>query len=159
MDMQTVFSKTEKGHNEVASRSAELSFVHRAALIQSDGKKSAEQIFSRLPGGSFSTMEELFVGGYLEVVGGSRPTGVATQDAITNAAATKAFDLPAMKKLAVRAITDLLGPSGDVLALGIERTRSQEEFSAVVMKSSQILQRIAGSEKANGFLLKLSQDK
>lgn len=39
MDMQTVFSKTEKGHNEVASRSAELSFVHSAALIQSDGKK------------------------------------------------------------------------------------------------------------------------
>ena len=163
MNNETVVAKTEKGHREISTRQNQLGFAHRAALIQSDGKKTAQQDYSRIPGASLATIEELHRDGYLEFTAGGALTPMGNPPAsplppaisIGDISATQ-FDLLASQRRAVRALSDLLGPGGDTLAITIERTASREEFGVATLKSADVIGKIAGSDKAKLFLRKVA---
>lgn len=158
MDMTRIFVKTGKGREEIATRQDKLGFKERAGLIQTDGKKTASQVPALIPGGTIEVMDALLSGGYIELSALSETTTVPTSRSGDPAGAVSPggpADLAERKRVASRAVSDLLGPGGDVLTLSIEAAKNEEAYLAVVAKATTAITQIAGSDKARMFTSRL----
>ena len=87
---------------------------------------------------------------------GSQPVSPLPPTTSTGDISASQFDLLASQRRAVRALSDLLGPGGDLLAITIERTTSREEFGVAALKSADVIGKVAGSDKAKLFLRKVA---
>jgi len=64
--------------------------------------------------------------------------------------------LASLRRDAVRRIGDLLGPTGDTLALKIERSKTADELRALLAQAAPLIGTVCGREKAAEFTARFS---
>ena len=151
MDTSQVFVKTDKGHEEIDRRTFHLGFKLRTALIVVDGESSVELLLAKIPGDGAALLEELWRNEFIVPVGAGAQKPSASQQVLPSSSVSESFDLEAAKRSAVKAIEAILGPSGESLAIAIERTKSHSDFISQVQKTRDIVKSMGGQRRADEF--------
>jgi hypothetical protein len=149
VDALRILVKTDKGRDEVASRSHGLGPRERSVLILVDGKVSAGLLADKLKHLPRVTeiLEQLERDGFIAVP--------EDQPIVTGGAAGGKVPLDAGGRAAVafarRFVLDTLGPNGDTLAEQLEKCASQQELLGLLEKCRELLRMAAGRRKADEF--------
>lgn len=154
-----VYRKSIAGQEALARRDPALTMRHRSLLIMVDGKRSAEELGRLAAGaGEFeSLMDALSDLGMIEPVAvtPSAPapaTGPSPAPAVPGAqASAPALTLPQAQRVAVRRLTDLLGPSAEDLCMKLEATRTPKDFMALVKRAEDMLRNVKGDAAADSL--------
>jgi hypothetical protein len=153
MNPDEIFAKTAKGIEEIETRSHQLGFRHRAALIQVNGRNPVGALLGSIPGDGESYLSELWRDGFIESVSGNLRLESA-EPVVADAPAAnvdQGFDLLAAKLRAARAIETLLGPDGDPFAIRIERASTLAEFTEHAQRTRTVIQQIRGAARSKEF--------
>lgn len=161
MDNQAVWRKTPKGLDAIARRAGGLSPRLRSVLIMVDGKRPASE-FEQLAAGLGSPdalLAQLASGGFIEAVlpGWSGPLPqVPTFSALTRSDAGPATEPPGpsladTKRFAVRQLTDLMGPTAELLCLRIEGAKTLGDLSDNLRRARIVLRDARGALAAQRF--------
>ena len=151
--------RTPAGDDAVARHAPELETAARVVLAAVDGKRTLATLKARF--GALmaveATIERLARGGYIELPGAAAaPSAPAAATppgtAADTAAAMPAFDLAVARRMAVRALSETLGPGGDMLALQIERSKTHADFATLHAKAIGVVRAQRGDEAATAFL-------
>ncbi len=168
--MTTVYRKSAKGQQEIETRANKLGPRLRTALILVDGRRSDADLRALIQLEADATLIGLLEGGYIEVVGSSpaTPATPATAPAATAGAPVAASPaapgatggapapisaaaLADRRRLAVRYLTDNLGPVAEELALRVEKARTWAELLPALELGRNVLQTARGSANAARF--------
>lgn len=156
--MATIYRKTAKGYAEVATRALKLAPRFRSLLILVDGRRTDEELATLMP--TAGVLDALAAGGFIETVAVTdekpRPRSPAPDPEVAAAAAPVPLapspeDLVRLRREAVRALTDLIGPMAEPLAIRIERTATVEEFRAAIEVAAQVVANSRGRQQASAF--------
>lgn len=158
--MATVYRKTAKGVEEIATRALKLGPRLRTALILVDGVRSDRELSKLILQQPEETLRELLSQGLIEAAGvapdeaprTSRPAPLdrlppersAERPADRNSFAT-------YRAAVLRAFNDLTGPSGETFAVKMEKTQSRDELAPMMETAYRIIANAQGAEKANEF--------
>ena len=153
--MATTYSKTADGQNEIDTRARRLTPRARSMLILVDGKRSDADL-AKLVQQADETLQALLEAGLIEVVEGAAPKAVAAAREAAAPAPPPPPDMPvsefmALRQEAVRAITDLLGPQAETLALRIERSADVEQLRAALERAVAYIANARGGGAAAQF--------
>ena len=141
MDLQTIYVKTAKGQEEVATRAFQLPSRVRTLLVMVDGKTDTAQLLANTAtlGDSTVFFTMLVEGGFIQPAAASAPVQTVK---------------PPPKDL-VRAVswmvTDIMGPGGDSLTLRLEKAASLEEFAKQVEQCRSVIENAVGKKKGDMF--------
>jgi hypothetical protein len=161
--MTTVYRKSAKGQQEIETRANRLGPRLRTALILVDGRRSHAELRALIQPEADATLAGLLEGGYIEVVSSqsaaaapvaAAPTAAPALPTPPTASAPAAVSPAALadrRRLAVRFLTDSLGPVAEELALRIERTRTWDELRPVLALGRDVLQTARGNAAAARF--------
>lgn len=154
--MPRVFRKTEKGVAEIATRANRLVPRLRTALILVDGTRNESELGQLIGQHPNETLEELLTLGYIEVaaVAEAPPRRhVAEEAPVRKAAEPAATEKPfaALRAEAVRAFNDLTGPSGEALAMKMEKASSREQLAPLLQTAYEIIGNSRGAQAASEF--------
>jgi hypothetical protein len=147
--------RTAAGDDAVARHAPELETAARVLLAAVDGKRSLAILKARFNAlvPVETILERLARAGYVELPGAPAPSPAAAAAAVPGAApAAPAFDLAVARRMAVRALTETLGPEGDMLALQIERSKTAAEFTTLHAKALGVVRAQRGDEAVATFL-------
>jgi len=157
--MTTVYRKSAKGQHEIETRANRLAPRLRTALIVVDGRRSDVDLRTLIQIDPDATLLSLLEAGYIEIVAaeslprawqaGSAPMMGALPMAAT--AASSAASLAERRRLAVRHLTDELGPLAESVALRIEKTRTWDELRPALELGQRLLQTARGGAAAARF--------
>ena len=156
--MTTVYRKSAKVQQEIETRANRLGPRLRTALILVDGRRSDAELRALIQLEADATLIGLLEGGYIEVV--SAQPAAPAPSAVAPVAAPAATSAPAgispaaladRRRLAVRFLTDSLGPVAEELALRIEKTRTWDELRPVLALGRDVLQTARGGAVAARF--------
>lgn len=153
MDKDTTYRKTSSGSEAIAARHSGLSPRHRSLLILVDGRRNTRELATLASG--FGDVEELLQPllnqGLIEPIAERKGAAAA---ATPSAAAAPQAPVPFLqaRSVAVRRLTDLLGPSAETLCIKLEAARSAEEFRAALKRVDAILREAVGAQRAAQFL-------
>lgn len=153
--MPTIYAKTAAGHDEIETRARRLTPRARSLLILIDGKRT-EADLAGLVQQHGETLAALLEAGLVEPVAGipaTKPSSGKAPAAASPAAkaAEAGEDIAALRREAVRAINDLLGPGGESLALRIERAANGEELRAALERAVAYIASARGGGAAAQF--------
>ena len=153
-----IYRKTEKGRTEIATRVNKLGLRERTMLIMVDDKTTRSGLMSRSSHPSTADiLDALLAQGFIEVDSGAAPAGASPASAEAAPAATTTagnsveVSLASASRFACRSLMDYMGPAADDLTALIEKSRDAGELTTVLEKSRQILQGMAGKQKAAAF--------
>jgi hypothetical protein len=152
--MATIYAKTADGQNEIETRARRITPRARSLLILIDGKRSDEEL-AKLVQQFDQTLPLLLDGGLVEAVATSSRS--SSKPAAPEAAppppapAEITADLNRVRREAVRAINDLLGPMGESLALRIERAGNAAELREVLERAVAYIANARGGGAAAQF--------
>jgi hypothetical protein len=152
--MATIFRKTSKGVSEIATRANRLAPRLRSALILVDGTRGDAELSTLIGQNPVDTLQLLTEQGYIEIVTQVEPPprpARPTADTSSAANADNAVAFQAFRAQAVRAFNELVGPSGDVLAIKMESTASREQLAPFLELASQIIGHSRGAQAAAEF--------
>jgi 3-oxoacyl-ACP reductase-like protein len=145
--MSTIHRKTPKGRAEIETRAHRLPPRLRSALILVDGRRSDAELAKLVPQDPEGTLQALREGGFIEAVAvEAAPPAPA---AAAPAAAGPPFEQ--LRREAVRALTDLVGPLAEALALKMEKARSPEELRPLLALAVQIVGNTRGRQMAADY--------
>lgn len=141
MDPRTVYSKTEQGQQEVATRAHHLPSRVRAMLIMIDGKRSVEQLLTGhpAPDDALEQLRQLAEGGFIEAALAPAPV------------AAPAVDIAEVRRLMVRMLIDYLGPEAEMIAMRLEEVTSREALLREAERLHRMLEDVVGGERAARF--------
>lgn len=152
--MPTIFRKTAKGAAEIETRAHRLAPRMRSLLILVDGRRDVDDLKSLIAQQAEETLKALADQGFIEAVGETvKATGAAppaAQPAPIVAARTTA-DFEALRRAAVRAMNDSLGPSGESLALRMEKARTLEELQPLLSMAAKLIGAARGAAAAQAY--------
>lgn len=154
-----VYRKSAKGTEAIANRQYGLGAKLRPVLILVDGKRKFEELvrLSSTLGDTEQSLEQLLADGFIERVAAPAPvtpapvTPAPIIKADPAATAAPAATLPQAQRLAVRRLTDIMGPTAEQLCIRIETTRNWQEFDVAVAHAEEILRGFRGSQLADSF--------
>jgi len=151
LGMPTIFRKTAKGVDEVATRANRLVPRLRTALILVDGSRSSGELGKLIPQDADATLMELVRGGYIEAAGEvpSKPVRAAAPATGEGELEGSAFNK--FRAEAVRAFNDLTGPTGEALAMKMEKTATREQLGPLLQTAYQIIANARGNQAALEF--------
>lgn len=178
--MVTVYRKSAKGQLEIETRVNRLLPRLRMALILVDGRRSDGELRALIHVDPDATLLALLEGGFIEVAATEatqapasgavqRPPSapVAQQPVVPSvampasmpsiasqasaSAATSTAGLAERRRLAVRHLTDRLGPVAEPVSLRIEKARNWEEQRAALELGQRLLQTARGGTAAAEF--------
>jgi hypothetical protein len=174
--MATIYRKTAKGHSEIETRALRLSPRLRSALILIDGRRSDDDMRKLILQQPDETLRTLSEQGFIEIIAITQeqptlrqPSNVAAprQPALAPAAvaapapapppaqeaaaAAPARNFEATRAQAVRALTDLVGPMAEALAIKMERTRNAAELRPLVKTAQTIVGNARGGQAAADY--------
>ncbi len=155
--MVQIHRKTAKGLAEIETRAHRLPPRLRSALILVDGKRSDEELAKMVLQDPDGTLKALAEGGFIEAFEGPAPP--PPRAAPTRPAAPAPTPAPTMaapsfeqtRKEAVRALTDLVGPMAEAVALRMEKARSAEELRPLLTLRMQIIANTRGRQMAADY--------
>lgn len=158
-----VYRKSIAGQEALARRDPALTMRHRSLLIMVDGKRTVADLGRLAAGaGEFeSLMGALFDLGMIEPVAvatsapastaaPSPPPGVPSAQASAPASAP-ALTLAQAQRVAVRRLTDLLGPSAEDLCMKLEAAKTPTDFMALVKRAEDRLRNVKGDAAADSL--------
>ena len=154
-DRQAIYHKTPQGMQAIANRQSGLAPRLRSLLILVDGKRSSAEL-TAMVGECEPLLQQMAQGGLIAPVDGawpdSDPTGAM---AATAPMPLEGLSLGHAKRFATRLLTDLLGPSAEVLCLKIESAGNLAEFVAAIKRAREIVRDAKGSAAAEVFVLEI----
>lgn len=158
----TVLVKTEAGREALAKRSHGLTPRQRALLISINGELDIAQLRTRFAGGSPEEMdtalEKFLDAGLIEPVGEAvpGPTALADVASPTPRAAARAPERVApaavvgdwrrIQSRATELLRELMGADADLLAMRIERARTEQEFLNHLERSFDVVTNARGAD-------------
>lgn len=163
--MATVFRKTDLGTREITTRAAGLTPRLRSLLILVDGRRSDAEL-EALVTGAREQLAQLAERGLVEALrrDAASPSGAPAAASVAVASGPPStlpgasptlpgppVDVPALRREMVRALTDLLGPGADSLALRIERAKTGEELATLLALGRGAVEGMRGREAAARF--------
>jgi len=159
--MSRIFRKTGKGVDEIATRANRLVPRLRTALILVDGVRNETELGQLIRQHPAETLEELLTLGYVEVaaVADAPPRRhAADEPAARKAAEPAATEKPfaTLRAEAVRAFNDLAGPSGEALAMKMEKAASREQLAPLLQTAYEIIGNSRGTQAATEFKARFS---
>ena len=162
--MPTLFRKTAKGQTEIETRVHRLTPRLRGLLIMVDGKRDLAALSALMPQQADALLQELTAQGFIELVEAAASAPVAPTAAIAAATATavapvvqptapssSAVEFEKLRRDAVRALTDAVGPAAETLAIRMEKARSPEELQPLLTQAAQVLANMRGRAAADAF--------
>lgn len=151
--MAIIYSKTAQGQQEIETRARRLPPRLRSTLILVDGKRSDEELGKLVPNAD-EVLQALLDAQMIEAVGGS-PTKSAAAPPPAAADAAPADgpveDIMALRRDAVRAVNDLLGPEAEALALRMERATDAEQMRVALERAVTYIANVRGGGAAAQF--------
>ena len=151
--MAVIYRKTQKGTDEIATRANRLAPRLRTALILVDGIRDDAQLGKLIAQQPLETLQELLGQGFIEVTAAPepapRPARVNTAQPGHGVDDKAAFS--AYRAQAVRAFNDLAGPTGENLAIKMEKAASREQLAPLLQVAHGIILNAHGSTVANEF--------
>lgn len=138
LELALNYRKTEKGKQVSPTNTFGLSWPIRFALMQLGDKRSDADLRSALGPRFEDSVQTLIDSGFIESVP-------------EESTAASAMDLKTAQRLAVRWLTDRLGPFAEHASLKIERARSGAELSAALQMALQTVQAQLGAAPAQRF--------
>ena len=154
--MSTVYRKTEKGVNEIATRALRLAPRLRSALILVDGRKTDAELSQLILADAAGTLSGLLAEGFIEVLTTlvDRPT--ERKAALPSVAAPRpvigegaAFE--SLRRDAVRALNEQLGPAAESMAIKMERAKTMPELQPLLVHGAKLLRSVRGGAAADAF--------
>jgi hypothetical protein len=160
--MTTIYRKTAQGQSEIDTRSRRLSPRVRSALILVDGKRSDSELRSMVPQAD-EALSELIGAQLIEVVAvnpAAKPVGSAAVDIpLATVPSGLDIDVPSLRREAVRALNDLLGPQAEGLAIKLEKVSDVDELRVLLERAVTYISTARGggpaAQFANRFLSRL----
>lgn len=153
-----IYRKTEKGRTEIATRANRLGLRERTMLIMVDDKTTRAGLLAKnAHPTSEGILNNLLADGYIEVAGGSDagagPVGADAAVPLASPAAQAGVEvsLSSASRYACRALVTYLGPSADELTAMVEKAKNVAEMATALEKCRQIIQSLAGKQKAEEF--------
>jgi hypothetical protein len=154
--------RTSAGDQAIARHAPELDTGARVLLAAIDGKRGLPTLKARF--GALLVVEQvlqkLAAAGFVQLPESApvpQPASVAPspappETAAASSAAPTPFDLAGAKRMAVRGLTECLGPTGDTLALQIERCKTADDFLRLHRLAQDAVRQQRGSEGLARFL-------
>lgn len=148
MDRQAIYRKTGAGVDAIATRHAALAPKQRSLLILVDGRRTVGELatLGAALGDAAELLQALSAQGLIEPL--PRKAAVAA----SAAAPGDGVPLAQARTLAVRRLTDLLGPGATDLCLRLEKAHTVQEFHAAVRRTEATLRQVVGAQRAAQFL-------
>jgi len=155
----TIFRKTAKGVDEIATRANRLVPRLRTALILVDGTRDEAELGQLIKQQAAETLQELLSLGYIEAAAVVEPPPKkAAEEAPSKKPATEPSGSGTSEKSfttfrteAVRAFNDLTGPAGETLAMKMEKAASREQLAPLLQMAYQIIGNSRGAQAATEF--------
>jgi hypothetical protein len=150
--MPTIYRKTVKGLAEVETRAHRLTPRIRSMLILVDGKRDADDLRALVTQQADECLQTLSEDGFIEAVGetvrnGSVPAGPASPVVVP----TPVVQIDEMRRAAVRALNDALGPGAESLAVRMERAQTLQELQLLFAQAAKLLAAARGQAAASAF--------
>lgn len=165
--MVTIYRKTDKGQAEIETRAHRLTPRLRQALIVIDGKRTGDELRKLILNQPDEALQTLLDGGFIEPLAPPAAAAVpvataAPRPAMPAPAAAGSpstmpgglppgADLNAVKRAAVRQLTDSVGPVGESLALKIEKCRNAAELQPLLRMAFESIRNTRGTAAAAPF--------
>lgn len=147
-NMVNFHRKTPKGLAEIETRANRLPPRLRSALILVDGKRSDDEVARMVlqdPDGTLKALEE---GGFIEryEAAPAEPARAPLARPAPPAPTMAAPSFEQTRKEAVRALTDLVGPMAEAVALRMERARNADELRPLLTLAMQVIANTRGRQ-------------
>jgi len=154
--MPIVYRKTAKGAAEVETRANRLPPRLRSALIIVDGKRSDAELAKLLLQDPEGTLQTLVEGGYIEAAPApppsARPPSAAARPAVPSGpSGPSGPSHEQTRREAVFALTELVGPRADEIAMKMERTRKADELRPLLIVARQLIGYTRGPKAAADY--------
>ncbi len=155
--MPTIFRKTAKGLAEIDTRAHRLPPRSRSMLILVDGKRDVEDLKALVTVQAEECLQALSEQGFIEAVGETvrnapAPAVAAPAPPAYGASpAASVADVDGLRRAAVRALNDALGPGAETLAMRLERARTLEELQLLFAQGAKLLAAARGQAAAAAF--------
>lgn len=153
--MVNIHRKTAKGQAEIETRAHRLPPRLRSALILVDGKRNDDELAKLVLQDPEGTLKALLDGGFIEAYAVAAPPPAPAAPAPAAAPAAKAPAPPTgvpgfeqSRREAVRALTDLVGPMAEAVAIRMEKTRSAEDLRPLLTLAMQVIANTRGRQMA-----------
>lgn len=160
--MGTIYRKTAEGQQEIDTRGRQLGPRLRTALIMVDGRRTDDELRKLIAIQADETLQTLLDHKLIEVVSAAqgrpaaRPTAAANAPsaaapAPAAAAPAPARDIATLRRDAVRAVNDLLGPMGEMVALKLEQAKNPDDLRAALERAVTVIGNARGGAAAVQF--------
>ncbi len=150
--MPTIYRKTAKGLAEVETRAHRLAPRIRNMLILVDGKRDADDLRALVTQQADECLQSLSEQGFIEAVGETVRNGPVTAAPASPAAVpSPAIQVDEMRRAAVRALNDALGPGAESLAVRMERAQTLQELQLLFAQAAKLLAAARGQAAASAF--------
>ncbi len=175
--MPTLYRKTAKGLIEIETRANRLPPRLRSLLILVDGRRSDEELRRTFPQQADESLIALVGDGFIEVVSvadsapaprtATRPPTAAAPTrpaAPVAAASTMPASLPpltefsTLRREAVRALNNEVGPVAEALAIRMERAREWDELRPLIDKALGLIADVRGRAAATAYQQRFVED-
>lgn len=159
--MATIYSKTADGQHEIETRARRISPRARSTLILVDGKRTDTEL-GKLVQQAEETLQALLEQGLIEVTATTSSRSAPKEEgpasvpgpASAPSPALAMVEFEAVRRDAVRAINDLLGPEAETLALKIERATDELQLRAALERAVAYIANARGGGAATQFAAK-----
>ncbi|KIF82555.1 hypothetical protein [Noviherbaspirillum autotrophicum] len=166
--INTVFDKTDKGREEIATRKYQLAPRLRTLLVMIDGKHTGDDLLKKVSslGLSETSLAELADQGFIQAAVPEQAPEVVSaplEPLVATAAASEA-PLPegqnqfqAIYHFYTQTIKSMIGLRGYALQLKVEKAGSIEEFRALRLPYLEAVLKAKGDEAARSLRQRLDQ--
>lgn len=155
MGFSSIYIKTEKGQEEIATRAHHLPARVRALLIMVDGKRTGAGLLASSPAGTEGEqhLALLLEQGFIAAVAAS-PVDAAASPPPTTSAPTE--DIRSARQLISHTLIDLLGPDADVFTAKVDGAKTIAELVQLTEKFRDTVRAAVGSKRADLFWSKIA---
>ncbi len=149
--MASAHRKTAKGLSEIETRAHRLPPRLRSALILVDGKRGDDELAKLILQDPAQAITYLRDEGFIEPVPAPPSAAPRAAPAPVAAKAPTAPPFEQSRRDAVRALTDVVGPLGEALAIRMERARNAGELKPLIEVAMQVIANTRGQQAAQDY--------
>lgn len=161
--MAVIFRKTDKGQTEIETRANRLAPRLRSALILVDGKRSSDELRSMIIQQADETLAALNEQGFIEAAAvvpsmpaapaAANQAAVEAPDRAPSGAGgpTRQRDFEALRRQMVREFNDITGPSGEPMAMRLEKATDRMALRALLQAAGEYISGSRGNQASIEF--------